>query len=225
MGTKSDYFCPFSAYFGVFSPDLLMEYRIFISIVDISTNLKNGDIDKGILENIIINKAIPKNIDIDKEILENNDIHKEILENINIDEILNRLEFGISNRVTCVSHESVSCTQAVEKRPCLYHISITKCTHVPRCPRFSDDDNDATDAQNIHGWPPFTQSTTIYAICCPTRYPDFSHYPTQIKKAPATACCFYIDFSLELSENACQSVLYLYTHFCSCARSFIYPSA
>ena len=45
MGAKSDNFCPFSAYFGVFSPNLLMEYGIFISIVDISANLKNIDID------------------------------------------------------------------------------------------------------------------------------------------------------------------------------------
>ena len=72
MGAKSDHFCPFSAYLGVFSPVLLMEYRIFISIVDISANFKNIGID----------------IDIDKE----------ILENIDIDKISNRLEFGISNR-------------------------------------------------------------------------------------------------------------------------------
>ena len=74
MGAKSDHFCPFSAYLGVFSPVLLMEYRIFISIVDISANFKNIGID----------------IDIDKE----------ILENIDIDKISNRLEFGISNRAT-----------------------------------------------------------------------------------------------------------------------------
>ena len=41
MGAKSDQFCLFSAYFGVFPPDLWMEYRIFISIVDISANLEN----------------------------------------------------------------------------------------------------------------------------------------------------------------------------------------
>ena len=128
MGAKSDHFCPFSAYLGVFSPVLLMEYRIFISIVDISANLKNIgidiDIDKEILENIDIDididKDILENIDIDinidKEILENIDIDidivkdslenidivididKEILENIDIDKISNRLEFGISNR-------------------------------------------------------------------------------------------------------------------------------
>merc|ERR1719415_506217 len=77
-----------------------MEYRIFISIVDISANFKNIgidiDIDKEILENINID------IDIDKDILENIDIDididKEILENIDIDKISNRLEFGISNR-------------------------------------------------------------------------------------------------------------------------------
>ena len=89
-----------------------MKYRIFISIVDISANLKNIDIDKESLENIDIDidKAIQKNIDIDKEvlenididigkeILENIDIDKEISENIDIDKISNRLEFGISNR-------------------------------------------------------------------------------------------------------------------------------
>ena len=74
MGAKSDHFYLFSAYFGVFSPVLLMEYRIFISIVDISSNFKNIGID----------------IDIDKE----------ILENIDIDKISNRLEFGISNRAS-----------------------------------------------------------------------------------------------------------------------------
>ena len=60
---------------------------MFISIVDISTNLKNIDIDIDIV------------IDIDKEILENIDIDidKEISANINIDKISNRLEFGISN--------------------------------------------------------------------------------------------------------------------------------
>ena len=50
MGAKSDHFCLFSAYFGVFSPDLWMEYRIFISIVDISANFENIDIDKAILK-------------------------------------------------------------------------------------------------------------------------------------------------------------------------------
>ena len=70
-----------------------MKYRIFISIVDISANLKNIDIDidKEIFENIDID------IDIDKEVLENIDIDKENLENIDIDKISNRLEFGISN--------------------------------------------------------------------------------------------------------------------------------
>ena len=97
-----------------------MEYRIFISIVDISANLKNIDIDKEIFENIDIDidkeslenidinididKAILKNIDIDvdidKENLVNIDIDKEILENIDIDKISNRLEFGISNRAS-----------------------------------------------------------------------------------------------------------------------------
>ena len=50
MGAKSDNFCLFSAYFGVFSPDLWMKYRIFISIVDISANLENIDIDKAVLK-------------------------------------------------------------------------------------------------------------------------------------------------------------------------------
>ena len=69
MGAKSDNFCLFSAYFGVFSPDLLMEYKIFILAVDISKNLKNIDIDKAILKYIDINidKGIWQNIDIDYE--------------------------------------------------------------------------------------------------------------------------------------------------------------
>ena len=46
--------------------------------------------DKGIWQNIDIEKTIMKNIDIDKE----------ILENIDIDKILNRWEFGISNKAT-----------------------------------------------------------------------------------------------------------------------------
>ena len=50
MGAKSDNFCLFSDYFGVFCPDLWMKYRIFISIVDISTNLENIDIDNAILK-------------------------------------------------------------------------------------------------------------------------------------------------------------------------------
>ena len=54
MGAKSDHFCLFSAYFGVFPPDLWMEYRIFISIVDISANLENIDIDKAILKILIL---------------------------------------------------------------------------------------------------------------------------------------------------------------------------
>ena len=55
---------------------------MFISIVDISTNLKNIDIDidKEILENINIDKTLENfEIDIDKAILENIDIE------INID--------------------------------------------------------------------------------------------------------------------------------------------
>ena len=43
MGAKSDNFCLFSAYFGVFSSDLWMKYQRFVSIVDISANI---DIDK-----------------------------------------------------------------------------------------------------------------------------------------------------------------------------------
>ena len=50
MGAKSDNFCLFSAYLGVFGPDLWMKYRIFISIVDISANLENIDIDNAILK-------------------------------------------------------------------------------------------------------------------------------------------------------------------------------
>merc|ERR1712208_254606 len=92
-----------------FPPDLSMKYRIFISIVDISANLKNIDIDididKESLENIDIDNAIQKNIDIDKEILVNIDIDididKEILENIDIDseidkEILENIDIEIN---------------------------------------------------------------------------------------------------------------------------------
>ena len=71
-------FCLFSAYFCVFSSDLLIKYRKFISIVDISANLRNIDID----------------IDIDKEILENIDIDINIdkvkFENIDIDIDINK---------------------------------------------------------------------------------------------------------------------------------------
>ena len=59
--------------------------------------MENIDIDKKILENIYID------IDIDNEIFENIDIDKEIFENIDIDKISNRLEFGISNRVSYLS--------------------------------------------------------------------------------------------------------------------------
>ena len=60
MGAKFNYFCLFSAYFYVFSPDLLMDYQIFISIIDISANLKYIHIDKAILENINIDKCHSK---------------------------------------------------------------------------------------------------------------------------------------------------------------------
>ena len=56
MGAKSDNFCLFSAYVGVFLPICLIKYWFFISIVDISANLESIDID--------IDKAIQKNIDI-----------------------------------------------------------------------------------------------------------------------------------------------------------------
>ena len=99
---------PVFSLFWCFSPDLLIKYRIFISTVDISANLKkiniDIDIDKAILKNIDINididKGIWQNIDIDKAIMKNIDIVWEILENIDIDEILNRLEFAISNRAS-----------------------------------------------------------------------------------------------------------------------------
>ena len=127
MGAKSDNFCLFSAYFGVFSPVLWLEYRIFISIVDISANLENIDIDKAILKISISIRLFWKisisiglfwkiDIDIDKEILENIDIDidKEISENIDIDKISYRLEFGISNRASrtpplcaCIFHASL----------------------------------------------------------------------------------------------------------------------
>ena len=79
---------------GVWFPDQPCSiYRYRISIVNISTLLKNIDIDididKEILENINIDKEILENIDIDidKEILEIIDIYKEILENIDIESI------------------------------------------------------------------------------------------------------------------------------------------
>ena len=75
-GCKIRSFLPIFSLFGCFSPVLLMEYWIFISIVDISSNFKNIGID----------------IDIDKEILENIDIDfdidKDILENIDIDIVI-----------------------------------------------------------------------------------------------------------------------------------------
>ena len=122
-------FACFQPILTFFPPDLLMKYRIFISTVDISANLKNIDIDididkeifenidididKEVLENIDIDidKEILKNIDIDididKDILENIDIDidKEILENIDIDididkEILENIDIDkISNRL------------------------------------------------------------------------------------------------------------------------------
>ena len=95
-------FACFQPILTFFPPDLLMKYRIFISTVDISENLKNIDID---IDNSKkywhhIDKRIWQNIDIDieKAIMKNIAIDKETLENIDIDKILNRLEFGISNR-------------------------------------------------------------------------------------------------------------------------------
>merc|ERR1712016_512060 len=72
-------FACFQPILTFFPPDLLMKYQIFISIVDISANLKNIDNDKEIFENI--------DIDIDKESLEYIDINidKTILKNIDID--------------------------------------------------------------------------------------------------------------------------------------------
>ena len=70
------------------SPVRYIDIGYRLSIVDISTLLKNIDIDKAFLKNI--------DIDIDKEILEN------------IDKILNRLEFGISNRATPTRFEAIT---------------------------------------------------------------------------------------------------------------------
>ena len=60
MGVKFGNFCLFSAYVGVFPPDLLMEYGILITIVNASTNLKNINInnDKEVLKNIDIDIVI-----------------------------------------------------------------------------------------------------------------------------------------------------------------------
>ena len=59
-----------------------MEYRILISIVNISTNLKDIDIN--------IDKKVLKNIDIDNELSKNIAIviDKEVLKNIDIDTVI-----------------------------------------------------------------------------------------------------------------------------------------
>ena len=77
-GYKIRSFLPVLNLFWCFCPPgLLMEYQISISIVDISPNLRNIDIDKAILKNIDIDKGIWQNIDIniDKAILKNIDIN------------------------------------------------------------------------------------------------------------------------------------------------------
>ena len=82
-------------------------YRYEISIVDISTLLKNIDIDKDNLENIdiYIEKTILENIaiDINKDYLENIDIDidKYILKNINIykDNLGKRIIFSTEFRL------------------------------------------------------------------------------------------------------------------------------
>ena len=48
-----------------------MEYRIFISIIDIPENWENIDISKAILKDIDIDKAILENIDVDRTVLGN----------------------------------------------------------------------------------------------------------------------------------------------------------
>ena len=65
-----------------------MEYRIFISIVDISANLKNIDIDKEVLKNIDIDNELSKNIYI--ELSKNIDIviDNRLLKKTDIDIIL-----------------------------------------------------------------------------------------------------------------------------------------
>ena len=80
-----------------------MTYRYDISIVDISTLLKNINID------IDIDMVIFENIDIDMVILENIDIDidKAILQNIDIDKISNRFKFGISNRAISGWHQMI----------------------------------------------------------------------------------------------------------------------
>ena len=50
--------------------------------------------------NIVIDRESLRNIDIDIDIVIDIDIDKGISENIDIDKILKRLEFGISNRAT-----------------------------------------------------------------------------------------------------------------------------
>ena len=58
MGAKFDHFCLFSAYFGVFSPDLLIEYRIFISIGKFEKNHYDEESDHS-------NKAVRKTPEIE----------------------------------------------------------------------------------------------------------------------------------------------------------------
>ena len=80
--------------------DIVMDKEILENI-NININketLENIDIDSDIKKEILENIDI--NINIDRETLENIDIGKDFLENIDIDEILNRLEFGISNRAS-----------------------------------------------------------------------------------------------------------------------------
>ena len=122
MGAKYDNFCLFSAYLGVFCPDLWMKYRIFISIVDISANLENIDID---IDNAILKISISISISIrlfckisisisiSIGLFWNISISISVSirgfwkisisirgfqKKIDIDIISNRLEFGISNR-------------------------------------------------------------------------------------------------------------------------------
>ena len=90
----------------IFTTQKVSIYRYEISIVDISTLLKNIDIDKDNLENIDINidKTILENIDIgidiDKDnlgnIVINIDIDKDYLENIDIDKNILKISISIS---------------------------------------------------------------------------------------------------------------------------------
>ena len=80
--------------FACFQPILLIEFQIFISIVNITANLKNINFDMSILKNDMEKLKLS----ISTRWFWQWHISMEILRNINIDKISNQLEFDISNR-------------------------------------------------------------------------------------------------------------------------------